>query len=99
LKIAPGQTKTLLFDPEQIKQITVNYPSDPNTQVKRVQCFVKEADEKGNVPKDVEVQDFTTSVTAGRDILRWVLKGFTLLDIERTGSGMRDTKYLVSPHL
>jgi hypothetical protein len=99
LKIASGQTKALLFDPEQIKQITVNYPSDPNTPVKRVQCMVKEANEKGNVPKDAELQDWTTSVTAGRDVLRWVLKGFTILDVERTGSGLRDTKYMISPHL
>jgi hypothetical protein len=99
LKIAPGETKTLLFDPEQVKQITVNYPSDPTTPVKRVQCMVKEADEKGNIHKDAEIQDFTISITAGRDILRWVLKGFTLLDVNRVGSGMRDTKYMISPHL
>lgn len=99
LRISSGETKTLLFDPDQIREKKIPYPSDPDNPVNRTCCMVKEAGADGRIPNDAELQEWTTSVTAGRDILRWVLKGFTLLDVNRVGSGMRDTKYMISPHL
>jgi hypothetical protein len=99
LRISSGETKTLLFDPDQIREKKISYPSDPDNPVNRTWCMVKEAGADGKIPNDAELQEWTTSVTAGRDILRWVLKGFTLLDVNRVGSGMRDIKYMISPHL
>lgn len=104
LKIADGEIVCLLFDPNKVEHIVVTYPKKEDEKeepkpVNRFKFWVKQADENGIVPKDSEEIEWTASETTGKAILKWVLKGFVLLDIERHGSGKFDTKYEISPHL
>ncbi|MGH9978860.1 MAG: hypothetical protein ACRD8Z_23965 [Nitrososphaeraceae archaeon] len=104
LKIADGEIVCLLFDPNKVEHIVVTYPNKEDEKeepkpVNRIKFWVKQADENGIVPKDSEEIEWTASETTGKAILKWVLKGFFLLDIERHGSGKFDTKYEISPHL
>ena len=104
LKIADGEIVCLLFDPNKVEHIVVTYPKKEGEKeepkpVNRIKFWVKQLDENGIVPKDSEEIEWTASETTGKAILKWVLKGFFLLDIERHGSGKFDTKYEISPHL
>ena len=104
MKIADGEIVCLLFDPNKVEHIVVTYPKKEGEKeepkpVNRIKFWVKQADENGNVQKDSEEIEWTASETTGKAILKWVLKGFFLLDIERHGSGKFDTKYEISPHL
>jgi hypothetical protein len=104
LKIADGEIVCLLFDPTKVEHIVVTYPKKEDEKeepkpVNRLKFWVKQTDENGIVPKDTEEIEWTASETTGKAILKWVLKGFFLLDIERHGSGKFDTKYEISPHL
>ena len=53
--------------------------------------MLKEANEDGRVPEDREEIEWTTSKTTGKEVLKWIMKGFFLLDISREGSGKFDT--------
>lgn len=105
LKIADGEEKCLLFDPGKVEHIVVKYPTkegedeSKNKPVNRVKFFLKEAHGDGTLDGNAEDIEWTTSETTGKEILRWVLKGFFLLDISRRGSGKFDTKYTIGPHL
>ena len=104
LKIADGEIVCLLFDPMKVEHIVVTYPKKEGEKeepkpVNRIKFWVKQVDENGIVPKDSEEIEWTASETTGKAILKWALKGFFLLDIERHGSGKFDTKYEISPHL
>ena len=70
-----------------------------NKTINRIIFYVKEANDDGAVSDDSEEVEWTTSETTGKEVLRWVLKGFFLLDVCRKGSGKYDTKYTISPHL
>ena len=98
LKILANESKVLLFDENRIEQISVTYPGSTDGPSERIRCFVREVSGNGAII-DQEPRDWTVSITTGRDILKWVLKGFKTLDVSRTGSGMRDTKYSISPHI
>ena len=103
LKFADGEEKVLLFDPDTAEHVAITYPSkegEPeNKPTNRIRFYLKEANVDGTVSDDVEEVEWTTSETTGKEVLRWVLKGFFLLDISRKGSGKFDTKYTISPHL
>lgn len=102
LKMQPGIKYTLLFDPEKIEKTTVEYKNEDGTKsspTERLKCMVKITDEYGNLHGDEFDQDveWTVSLTTGQQILKWVLKGFYVLDIIRSGVGKFDTKYDVTP--
>ena len=93
----------LLFDPEKIEHVVITYPNkegEPaNKPMDRVKFMLKEANYDGRVPEDREEIEWTTSETTGKEVLKWIMKGFFLLDISREGNGKFDTKYTISPHL
>jgi hypothetical protein len=103
LKFADGEEKVLLFDPDKAEHVVITYPSkegEPeNKPTKRIRFYLKEANADGIIMDDAEEVEWTTSETTGKEVLRWVLKGFFLLDVSRKGSGKFDTKYTISPHL
>jgi hypothetical protein len=103
LKFADGEEKVLLFDPNKAEHVVITYPSkegEPeNKPTKRIRFYLKEANADGIIMDDAEEVEWTTSETTGKEVLRWVLKGFFLLDVSRKGSGKFDTKYTISPHL
>ena len=103
LKIADGEELCLLFDPEKIEHTVITYPSKagapPSKPTKRIKFWVRVANGDGKVPADREEVEWTASETAGGEALRWLVKGFFLLDISRRGSGMNDTKYRSVPHI
>lgn len=103
LRIKAGETKVLLFspDPSKYKKEPVIYTdkeSGRSDTVERMKFLVYEADQDGNVSDNAEEEEWTISLTTGRDVLKWMSKGYFLLDIERQGSTKRDTKYFISPH-
>lgn len=103
LKFADGEEKVLLFDPNKAEHVVLTYPSkegEPeNKPTNRIRFYLKAAKVDGTIADDVEEVEWTTSETTGKEVLRWVLKGFFLLDVSRKGSGKFDTKYTISPHL
>ena len=55
-------------------------------------------DVNGNsMPFDSTIKKFSVSATLSDQIDAYMLRGANLLEIERTGSGMNDTKYNVFP--
>jgi hypothetical protein len=104
LKIADGEEVCLLFDGEKVEHIVVTYPKKDEEEaepkpVNRIKFILKQANGDGTVLADREEIEWTTSETTGKEILRWVLKGFLLLDVARRGSGKFDTKYTITPHI
>lgn len=103
LKFSDGEEKVLLFDPNKAEHVVITYPTkegEPeNKPTNRIRFYLKEAKVHGTIADDVEEVEWTTSETTGKEVLRWVLKGFFLLDVSRKGSGKFDTKYNISPHL
>jgi hypothetical protein len=103
LKFADGEEKVLLFDPNKAEHVVITYPTkegEPeNKPTNRIRFYLQEAKIDGTVADDTEEVEWTTSETTGKEVLRWVLKGFFLLDVSRKGSGKFDTKYAISPHL
>ena len=111
LKILDGELRTLLFDPDKFERLEITYPvkegekesngssNKPAKPTRRIKFLVREAHENGIVPDDSEEIEWTASETAGTDALKWILKGFFLLDVTRKGSTKLDTKYTISPHL
>jgi hypothetical protein len=103
LKISGNQTKVLLFDPEQVEYITITYPNkegeEPNKPVNRVRFILKEANGDGSVPADRESADWVTSQTTAKLIINYLVKGFTKLEVSRSGQSMYDTKYSIVPFL
>jgi hypothetical protein len=103
LKFADGEEKVLLFEPNKSEHVVITYPSkegEPESKpTNRIRFHLKETNVDGAIADDVEEVEWTTSETTGKEVLRWVLKGFFLLDVSRKGSGKFDTKYTISPHL
>jgi hypothetical protein len=103
LKFADGEEKVLLFDPHKSEHVVITYPSkegEPeNKPTRRIRFYLKEANADGRIMDEAEEVEWTTSETTGKEVLRWVLKGFFLLDVSRKGSGKFDTKYTISPHI
>ena len=103
LKFADGEEKVLLFEPTKAEHMVIAYPNkegEPeNKPTNRIRFNLKEANVDGTIADDIEEVEWTTSETTGKEVLRWVLKGFFLLDVSRKGSGKFDTKYTISPHL
>jgi hypothetical protein len=103
LRILDGEERVILFDPDKVEHLVITYPAkegEPESKpTKRIKFLVKEANADGVIPEGTEEIEWTASETAGADALRWILKGFLLLDVARKGSGKRDTKYTISPHL
>ena len=103
LKFADGEEKVRSFEPNKAEHVVITYPSkegDPeNKPTNRIRFYLKEANVDGTITDDAEELEWATSETTGKEVLRWVLKGFFLLDVSRKGSGKFDTKYTISPHL
>jgi hypothetical protein len=104
LKFLSGDSKTILFDPDKFERIVMTFPNKegepPNKPAKRIKFMVKEMRQEGSLPEeDVEELEWNTSETTGGDILKWLMMGFRLLDIRRTGSGKFDTKFDITPHM
>ena len=103
LKFADGEDKVLLFDPNKAEHVVITYPTkegEPeNKPTNRIKFYLKAARSDGTISDNAEEVEWTTSETTGREVLRWLLKGFFLLDVSRKGSGKFDTKYTISPHL
>ena len=103
LKFVDGEDKVLLFDPNKAEHVVITYPTkegEPeNKPTNRIRFYLKAARSDGTISDNAEEVEWTTSETTGREVLRWLLKGFFLLDVSRKGSGKFDTKYTISPHL
>lgn len=102
-KFFAGDTKTILCDPDKIKTVEMTFPNKPgepeNKPTTRMLLMIKIANANGVVPENAEEVEWNTSETTGNEVLRWVLMGFRLLDVHREGSGKKDTKFTISPHL
>ena len=62
--------------------------------------MVKEVGPNGSIPEeDKEELEWNTSETTGGDVLKWLMMGFRLLNINRKGSGKFDTKFDITPHM
>ena len=96
----------MLFNPSpgKIAYQEVIFPAKegsnkPNKPTSRTKFIVYEADiESGTVADDTSEQEWSTSSTTGSDVLKWLRKGYKLLDIERQGDRF-DTKYFILPHV
>jgi hypothetical protein len=102
-KFTAGEEKCVLFDPDKIEHVEITYPKkegEPeNKPTKRIKFMIKIAHNDGTVTDDTEEVEWTASETAGKEVIKWMKKGFFLLDIHREGSGKNDTKYDITPHL
>ena len=99
IKFAPNQTKILKVITEKTELVDVKFPSDPNNVVKRCRFTVYEmvADEVGGQLKPSgETKEFTTSMSLAKNIIQLNQKGFTTLEILRTGEGLT-TRWVVTP--
>lgn len=102
-KFTAGEEKCVLFDIDKIEHVVVKYPpKEGETESKptnRVKFMIKIAHSDGTVTDDTEEVEWTASETAAKEVIKWMRKGFFLLDIHREGSSKNDTKYDISPHL
>jgi hypothetical protein len=102
-KFTAGEDKCVLFDTDKVERIVVKYPpKEGETESKptnRVKFMIKIAHSDGTITEDTEEVEWTASETAAKEVIKWMKKGFFLLDVHREGSGKNDTKYDISPHL
>jgi hypothetical protein len=100
VKLAPNQTKILKVLTDKTELVDVSFPSDPKTVVKRCRFTVYDmvADEVGGKlrPSGDTTKEFTTSTSLAKNIIQLNQKGFTTVEILRTGEGLA-TKYVVTP--
>jgi hypothetical protein len=100
VKLAPNQTKVLKVLTDKTELVDVTFPSDPNHVVKRCRFTVYEmvTDEVGGKlrPSGDNTKEFTTSTSLAKNIIQLNQKGFTTVEILRTGEGLA-TKYVVTP--
>ena len=104
LKFLSGDIKTLLFDPDKFERVVMTFPSregePPNKPARRIKFMVKEIRLDGIIPEeDIEDFEWNTSETTGAEVLKWLIMGFRLLNINRKGSGKFDTKFNITPHM
>jgi hypothetical protein len=102
-KFTTGEDKCVSFDMDKVERIVVKYPpKEGETESKptnRVKFMIKIAHSDGTITDDTEEVEWTASETAAKEVIKWMKKGFFLLDVHREGSGKNDTKYDISPHL
>ena len=96
LKLKDGENKRLQFDIDKFTEEDVAYPSNPNKLVHRVKFQVREI--LNGKTSDTE-EEWTTSVTTSKSILKWLAKGYNQFDVSRTGSDKNNTRYEVDPVL
>jgi hypothetical protein len=101
VKLAPNQTKILKVLTDKTELVDVTFPSDPNHVVKRCRFTVYDmvAEEVGGQLKPCcngMAKEFTTSTSLAKSIIQLNQKGFTTVEILRTGEGLT-TKYVVTP--
>jgi hypothetical protein len=101
IKFSPNQTKILKVIPDETKIVDVTFPSDPNNTVKRCKFTVYDmvSDEVGGQLRpccDGATKEFTTSMSLAKNIIQLNQKGFTTVEVMRTGEGLA-TKWIVTP--
>ena len=89
--------KVLKTDPERIHTEYVQYEGNqkPTLQYK---IYASELIDKKQ-QKWTKVREWTVSPTWAKLIIPLLLKGFLTLEVTRTGSGINDTAYSVTPYV
>jgi hypothetical protein len=106
LKFADGQHRLLLFDKDRIpeKSVIITFATQPTEPVARYVFFAWELTEqdKDNELKPTmaveEAKEWTVSPTVANELLRWIAKGYFLLDVTRHGTEFK-TRYEIEPHI
>jgi len=90
-----GETKVLRFEPELTRKENVKYPDNPKPIL---QCKFY-ASERIDGNKWTRVREWTVAPTWSKLIIPLLVKGFVTLEVTRTGSGINDTSYGVTPFI
>lgn len=100
IKFAPNQTRILKVLTDKTEIVDVTFPSDPGHVVKRCRFTVYDmvADAVGGKlrPSSDTTKEFTTSTSLAKNIIQLNQKGFTTVEVMRTGEGLA-TKWIVTP--
>jgi hypothetical protein len=89
--------KVLRFEAERTRPENVLYPNNPKPSLQYKFYACELMDKKEN--RWTKVREWTVSPTWAKLIIPLLLKGFLTLEVTRTGSGINDTSYSVTPYV
>lgn len=107
-KFADGEHRLLAFDkdriPERSVQVVYNN-SKPEETVPRYVFYVWQNNNgeeltptATGMAAEEEAKEWTVSPTVANELLRWLAKGYFLLDVTRHGTEFK-TRYEIEPHI
>jgi hypothetical protein len=101
-KFQDGEHKTLRMLPHLTEPTYVTYPSNPGEKVQRYRfvAFEQVLDDQNGTLRDAtsEPKEWTVSVSVAKDLIKWINKGYFVLDITREGNSL-STKYAITPYV
>jgi hypothetical protein len=102
-----GEHKLLSLIANKVQSVTVTYPNAPDRPVQRYKFYVYDltttalssglnsttiTTTDNNVPlNEEEEQEWTVNATVARELIRWLSKGYFIMNITRHGTDLKTT--------
>ena len=95
----------------KVQPVTVTYPNAPDRPIQRYKFYVhdltttsglnpqlqqQQLTNNNNVPLNEEEQEWTVNATVARELIRWLSKGYFIMNITRHGTDLKTT-YDIEP--
>jgi hypothetical protein len=112
IKFKDGEHKLLSLIANKVQPVTVTYPNAPDKPVQRYKFYVHDltttassglnsttitTTNNNNVPMNEEdEQEWTVNATVARELIRWLSKGYCIMNITRHGTDLKTT-YDIEP--
>ena len=104
IKFKDGEHKLLSLIADKVQPVIVTYPNAPEKPVHRYKFYVHDLTTESdlnsrtattNVPMNEE-QEWTVNATVARELIRWLSKGYFIMNITRHGTDLKTT-YDIEP--
>jgi hypothetical protein len=100
VKFKDGEHKLLSLIANKVQAVTVTYPNAPDKPVQRYKFYAHDlttTTDNNNVPmNEQEEQEWTVNATVARGLIRWLSKGYCIMNITRHGTDLKTT-YDIEP--
>jgi hypothetical protein len=112
IKFKDGEHKLLSLIANKVQPVMVTYPNAPDKPVQRYKFYVHDltttassglnsttitTTNSNNVPmNEEEEQEWTVNATVARELIRWLSKGYFIMNITRHGTDLKTT-YDIEP--